>query len=205
MADSGAMEDSLLEGFADPWPRPRSPTTATATASSEGVFGGGEEGGRCGQSNGGVFVKGEGGAAAAVGAGVGARAAEGCLSSRLRLPQGVLLTHAVQVWNALCVLPRPMGLRPPPTLDQLMQAIATLSPRWSKRGGSSGNGGGGEREGKGRARGEGGEEEADGEAEFDERRASIRGAKSRRGGRKGKGRGGGGGGGGRGGAGGGAG
>ncbi|CAN0606672.1 unnamed protein product, partial [Ectocarpus sp. 12 AP-2014] len=91
-----------------------------------------------------------------------AAAAEAAAEQRLVLPEGVLLKHAVQVWNALCVFPRPMGLRPPPTLDQLMRAIVTVSPRWQQSRGAEGSGEGSKTE-------EGGGEE-DGEAEFDEKK-----------------------------------
>lgn len=158
MTDSGAVEDSLLEGFDNPWPRPRYAAAATAAGP----------------------VKNDGGAAGVVGeAGrrspsegssspAAAAAAEAAAKQRLVLPEGVLLKHAVQVWNALCVFPRPMGLRPPPTLDQLMRAIVMVSPRW-RPGGAGGSGEGSKTEEK-----EGGEE--DGEAEFDEKKASIRAA-----------------------------
>ncbi|CAN0546293.1 unnamed protein product, partial [Ectocarpus sp. 12 AP-2014] len=156
MTDSGAVEDSLLEGFDKPWPRPR-----YAAASAAGP------------------VEKDGGAADVVGEGrrspsksssspAAAAAAEAAAKQRLALPEGVLLKHAVQVWNALCVFPRPMGLRPPPTLDQLMRAIVMVSPRWQQSRGAEGSGEESKTE-------EGGGEE-DGEAEFDEKKAFIRAA-----------------------------
>ncbi|CAN0447770.1 unnamed protein product, partial [Ectocarpus fasciculatus] len=123
MTDSGAMEDSLLAGFDNPWPRPRY-AAAAGPVENDGGAGG---------------VVGEGRRSPSEGS--SSPAAEAAAQQRLVLPEGVLLKHAVQVWNALCVFPRPMGLRPPPTLDQLMQAIVMVSPRWRSRGtGGSGEG-----------------------------------------------------------------
>lgn len=97
MTDSGAVQDSLLEGFSKPWPRPSSASGGSS----------------CSELN---VVGGEGGRPA----------------PRLRLPKGVRLEDAVQVWNAMCVFPRPMGIRPLPTLEALMEAIEALSPKSSK-------------------------------------------------------------------------
>lgn len=158
MTDSGAVEDSLLDGFADPWPRPRYAASASAAA---------------------VAKRDEGLPASLSPPASTATAAVGASGDPLVLPDGVLLKHAVQVWNALCVFPRPMGLRPPPTLDQLMRAIVTLSPRWSngpgkKAGCIDGGRGGYVKEGEGG-------DEGGGEAEFDDKNASIRGVRGKKG------------------------
>lgn len=98
MTHSHSLEDSLLPGFREPWPRPspyprRSPSPAPPVKAS-----------------------------AVSPAGT---------SDELWLPEGVRMEHAVQVWNALGVFPRPMGVRPPQSLAGLMRAIVTLSPRWA--------------------------------------------------------------------------
>lgn len=150
MADSSAVEDSLLDGFNDPWPLPSS---ATALARSGGD----------GEAN--VKVESASGDRAEISPGLESDVSRAERQDRrrsdLRVPKGVLLKHAVQVWNALCVLPRPMGLRPQPTLEQLLQAIATLSPRRSDPDE--------EAYAVGRLVGE-----QRGEAEFDDAKASIR-------------------------------
>lgn len=97
MTDSGAVKDSLLEGFSKPWPRPSSASSDSGCTDLN--VAGGEE---------------------------------GRPAPRLRLPKGVRLEDAIQVWNAMCVFPRPMGIRPFPTLEGLMEAIETLSPESSK-------------------------------------------------------------------------
>ena len=192
MTDSGAVEDTLLDGFADPWPRPRYAATAAA-ASAAGDSAGAVKNGNAAaaaspnQDTTNTAATKDGGSqpspltlpsSAAAPKGAAGPAGTGT-DTRLVLPEGVLLKHAVQVWNALCVFPRPMGLRPPPTLDQLMRAIVTLSPRWSRGGRRGGRaagpgrnpeddaGGGGEKEE--------GEGEGEGEVEFDDKKASIRG------------------------------
>lgn len=96
MTDSGAVKDSLLEGFSKPWPRPSSARSDSGCVMDA--------------------VRGEGGRPA----------------SRLRLPNGVRLEDAIQVWNAVCVFPRPMGIRPFPTLEILLETIEALSPESSK-------------------------------------------------------------------------
>lgn len=168
MTDSGAVEDSQLDGFDDPWPRPRYATAAAAVGSTQTT----EKDGASPTASQGVDEK-----PLSLGSSPPPAAAAGAAGAneRLVLPEGVLLKHAVQVWNALCVLPRPMGLRPPPTLDQLMRAIVTLSPRWGAgaRGARRrGAGAGGQKEREGQKKEEDGDE--DGEAEFDDSKASIR-------------------------------
>lgn len=171
------MEDSLLDGFADPWPRPSTATfdsPPVAAAADNAADNAADTDDAMGDVKGG-----KGAVSSLVGVGVGGQE-QRQQSSPLRLPNGVLLKHAVQVWNALCVLPRPMGLRPPPTLEQLMQAISILSQRWVE---GEGGGRGGSLVKKDGGGGGGGKEE-DGEAEFDDRKASIR---ATRGGRRGRG------------------
>lgn len=129
MTDSAAVEDSDLPGFNDSWPCPSSsrrpdsdlshPIPTCLDSTSDRSDAEGEAGARSG----------------------GAR-----VSDRLHLPRDVCLKHAVQVWNALRVFPRPMGMRPPPSLESLLRAIVTLCPRWVP--GRSGGGGGADVNGK---------------------------------------------------------
>ena len=168
MTDSGAVDDSLLEGFSDPWPRPSA------------VPGGSGRGGS-------IVV------ASSPDRTVAKKAKKRSTSSaasspspglQLRLPEGVLLKHAVEVWNALCVFPRPMGLRPPPPLERMMGIIQALCP---PRSGGSGvreaNGNNGAAEGADAVAVNAGprlhDSNDDEEEEFDDHNASIRATGSR--------------------------
>lgn len=220
MTVSGATKDSLLKGFGDPWPRPSSPlppSSSELSSTTPGALVG--DGGVLTENN--RRVRSDSGTSATTstathettnGRKLGSTSGEGgggeeegaihssppsSLSSsppspsRLCVPDGVLLKHAVQVWNALCVFPRPMGLRPPPTLDQLMRAIVTLTPSRSSDEAGEVGGVGCSISGAGKEE----NEDGDGEAEFDDNKASIRAASrsSKRGAKRGEGGGGGGG------------